>query len=424
MIVGWLVAACTEPDPPPPADTDTETIPTTPVEPEPLEIPLASLPLLVGPEDGYVLDTVASFGDVDADGILDAVVGAFDGDSVWRLYVVRGPLGDDLVPRDAWLVVDPTAFIVRLVRDHTGDGIGDVWVRSSAYSPYGRKTWIAPTPWDGTLVPTADWLLLDDAGGTVSHAYDVNGDGVVDQVASVVDGLADHLDITYGPNTRWSGPPDVSVTPMCTGPSAYPLWQGALPSVRSFPGDLDGDGTPEISISRYAFDAEEGGCGEFTVSLPAEGGDVDPFVEATAGRYPGLVTEALPVGDLTGDGLPELWEPVYGALWSSPNAITATEIAPGAVTVADPDITLVLATGVDLDGDGRPNALAEVARPDGEPLWVVLPSDPAGWASVPDGTPGWAVDFPGPVWADPAVHIGLWDASAGVWRRADLGAPR
>lgn len=404
--------------------TTTPAPPSSPAPPMLAEVGLADLPGLVLPEPGYSLDTVASFGDLSGDGVSDGIVGVFDAKGVWTLHVVLGPLLDRKVPRDTWLVVDPETWILRVVPDHDGDGNDDLWVRSSPSSPYGRMTWVLPTPWDGSLTPADTWTLLDDQGGAVSFAYDVDRDGTMDRVASVLDGVGDRLEITYGPTSRWEGPPDVSIAPLCQGTSSvYPLWGASLPAVRNFPGDLDGDGIPEVSISSYAWEDWDVGCGEFTLSL--FGGALDPFDGTASGRYPGLVTETFPVGDLSGDGAPELWEPVFRVLWSSPVSLTSTEVHPSAVIVADARIRQVLPTGRDVTGDGKPETFAEVDRVDGEPLWVFLPANPEQWETIADGTPGYAVDFPGPFVfdGDGAVGLVLWDAANNEWRRAPVVVP-
>lgn len=427
MWVATFGLGCSEPTPSEVATTSAttgDTATTIPPASTLAEVPLSDLPGLVLPEAGYSLDTVASFGDISGDGVSDAVVGVFDEQGVWMLHVVLGPLRDRLVPRDTWLVVDPGLWILRIVPDHSGDGADDLWVRSSPSSPYGRMTWVLPAPWDGGLLPSDSWTLLDDQGGSVSFTYDVDRDGTFDRVASVLDGAGDRLEITYGPTDRWTGPPDVAVAPMCRGTSgAYPLWSASLPAVRNFPGDLDGDGVPEVSISQYEWEDFDVGCGEFTVSLP--GGEVDPYDTAATGRYLGLVTEAVTVGDLTGDGAPELWEPTFRVLWTSPISLTTTEVSPAAQIVADRRILHVLPTGRDLDADGRPESFAEVERDEGEPLWVLLPGEPDGWAQIPDGAPGYAVDYPGPFvdHGDGGVDLVLWDASTNEWRRAPMGAP-
>jgi hypothetical protein len=281
---------------------ETEWVGSSTVGPETV-VPVADQEILFRAEAPYTFATEweGAFADLDGDGFIDAVVDLVApedaGVDAWLQVVVRGPLeAGTSLPGDAWLTFDPRETHLTPA-EITGDDAIDLVVR---FGDDGFTAWIIPFPFDGNLDPGPSWQAFDAAWWT-SWWGDANHDGTRDLVVespSTGADRPDELHITWGPASRWSGSPDVILSPLCRGGDVY----GHARSPFTFPGDLDGEGTPEIVIDGYGTLGTVS-CGAFTVSLP-DGGVIDPFTAPES--YDGLVVDGAPAGDWTGDGLPEM----------------------------------------------------------------------------------------------------------------------
>jgi hypothetical protein len=367
-------------------------------------------------EPPYTFSTSWStaFADVDADGFVDALVELVAPDDAgvapWVQVVVRGPLqAGTSLPGDAWLTLDPHEIFLWQA-ELTGDDAPDLVVGS--HDDFGSFTasWIVPSPFDGSVTPQATWQPVDPHWWT-SEWSDANHDGTLDLVFDTVDALQ----ITWGPYTRWAGPPDVLVSPLCGDSEVDGDWLSEF----WFPGDVDDDGAPEVTVVSYAFAYHDGDCGTFTASLPMSG-LIDPF--GSPASYEGLIVDEVISGDWTGDGLSELQ--FDDDLLLSPISLSVDGVIASATIDADSawDGYWVVDT-MDLGADGVPDAMGDL---DG--ALVVFPADPAqltepalpqGWelqhgdvvTTTFDQGHGWAV---------------LAEADGTTVRRIDLGpaAPR
>lgn len=290
-----------------------------------------SFPLLVS-DDGSAF--TARLGDLDGDGAVDAAVAVIGGDASIT-GVVWGPLRGQRVPSDLDLPLDGG---LPVIGEFTGGPPLDLAL------PTG---WIVPGPWDGTLEPTGTWVPYDGDW----RFRDANGDGILDDLEITADGS---LHLRWGPPARFAGPPDVRME-LC--PTSGPREENAAPTP-SVAGDLDGDGTPELSVPSYT--QEDGAaCGGFTVSLP-ESGTVHPF-EGGPGVWTGLQTYARALDDWDGDGQPEVLDGAgwYGgfALLGSPVALTAQAVIGERSFALDPSVIRADVLPFDLDGDGQRDLL-------------------------------------------------------------------
>jgi hypothetical protein len=314
-------------------------------------------------------------GDLDGDGRADLILELVDPQRQDRWVVVRGPLDGASIPSGAWVDWDAGWYAPRVV-EATGDGQADLLVE---YWPHGpvldvpSEYWLVDGPWDGDPGPTADWVSIgpDDYG-----AVDVDHDGTVDRVVEVdPTDPTGHLGVTWGPRSRWGGSADVVIDPMCQGAASYGYgwWNATWPA---FPGDLDGDGQPELVIRSFG---EHDGltCGGFTVSLPAAG-SVDPWSSALA--VSDSPFDAVALADLDGDGLPEVWD--GGAVLRSPVAVTEGGLTGSGTASLDPQVDRVEPLPFDLGDDGVGDVLVRTART----VQVVSGIDGLAWVGG-----GWAI---------------------------------
>ena len=164
---------------------------------------------------------VANAGDINGDGIDDLLVSASYGDdggtSAGEVYVIFGKSGASRTNIDLSSLAATDGFIIQgdaagdflgssaaAAGDVNGDGIGDIIVGApgadagganagAAYVIFGRSG-ATRANIDLTTLTTADGLIIqgdvtgDSAGGSVSGAGDVNGDGIDDLLVGAPNG--------------------------------------------------------------------------------------------------------------------------------------------------------------------------------------------------------------------------------------------
>jgi hypothetical protein len=309
--------------------------------------------------------------DFDQDGQIDLLL-SVSGELGWTQVLVRGPLAGQRVPSQAWARWELDDWFVWPV-EVTGDGVIDL----VAYEYATGTSWLSPSPYDGSL-PGAGWTALEAARGR-SFASDIDRDGVHDLVwdgSSQEEGL-EELHIIWGPSTRWDGPPDVIVGPLCRDGETYGYPVGIDGAY--FPGDLDSDGQPELSLPAWGYMYGHQDCGDVVVSLP-ESGTIDPFSSPLA--YDRLsVQDGYPIGDWTGDGLAEVW--LGGEVLLSPIALGVSLVGSDSV---DPEIAGAGVPSFDLGGDGHPDALIVA-----DSALKVVPAE-VGLLLDSTAMPGWKLD--------------------------------
>lgn len=303
----------------------------------------------VGPGEGEGL----SFGDVDGDGITDLVVSAPSADrslgtqNTGALYVWRGgPALTGSVPPTSQLLVGLPSANDRLgsasgqgvlLGDVTGDGRLDV-VAAAMDAQVGSNTtagaiyvWpgpIAPSPFLTpaailtSATPTTNDKLGYVASGLGLRLGDLNGDGV-DDVIAVAEGATVSGNASAGAVVVWFGsgslPPTPSLT--LTAPSPQPFDKLGL---------ADGLGVQLVDVTADGFADLVVGAKDARVGLTVGAGSIfvwkgGPTVSATLTAQLAVVGaatndhlgsgtgQAIQVGDVTGDGIPDILALASGA---------------------------------------------------------------------------------------------------------------
>jgi hypothetical protein len=259
---------------------------------------------------------VAGAGDVNGDGYADVAVGAYrydgDLDGEGRAYVYLGS-ASGLSTTPAWIGEGDQAdanygVSVATAGDVNADGYSDLvvgaWTHSGgeeaegrAYLYLGSATGLSTTPaWIGE--PN---LVGAFFGTTVRSAGDVNGDGYADVLVG-----AAQLDIGLGGDTRGSA---FLYLGSSTGLSATPAWtaQGTAGGslfgyFLSGAGDVNGDGFADIAISAWG----QGRASLWFGSASGPGSPLFPDWTASAAASTEFGYEIGAAGDVNGDGFADL----------------------------------------------------------------------------------------------------------------------
>jgi hypothetical protein len=328
-----------------------------------------------GDESGF---RVAGAGDVNGDGNADLLIAAPSrDDSAGCAHVVLGPVSGtvDLAKSDAAFVgtdsYDMVAYFVSGAGDLDADGNADVLFPAQGAGD-GGTVYVVHGPLSGTLdASDADAALTgeaayDYAGTAVAAAGDVDGDGNGDVLvgatgydsAAAYDGGAAYL--VLGP---FSGTMELaSAEAMFTAEHAEDLAGASL----SGPGDVDGDGNPDLLIGAWAEDAAGAFAGAvYLISGPVSGAfDLSSADAKLTGEAAGdqASFDMDGAGDMDADGHDDFLVSApsndeggsgAGAAYLLLGPVTASKL----VGEETDDVCIWVAGAGDVNGDGSPDVL-------------------------------------------------------------------
>ena len=281
--------------------------------------------VLEGPRagDGFGY-SIAGLGDVNGDGIADFAVGAPGDDragaNAGLVYVYHGgrpPSGRAAMELEPPAPGGQFGISVASAGDFNGDGVPDLAVganwhldrgepRGRVMVYFGGRAMHARPDWSADGPDPAGWF------GIVAGAGDLNGDGYDDLVVGA--GRARGSTRASGAAYVYFGGAHAKTDPALVLPGNQ-TGDGFGYAVAA-PGDLDGDGWPDLVVSASGSDASAPGAGAVKVYRGGPGMDAKPDVVITgdaAGDAFGTTVAAA--GDLDGDGLADL---LVGSCWASP----------------------------------------------------------------------------------------------------------
>jgi hypothetical protein len=244
----------------------------------------------------YLGDTVDAAGDLDGDGFADLAMGAYshdyNGSGSGAVFIVYG--GEDYAPGsvldvDANLPLlfgeesfDDLGYAVGGVGDIDGDGFDDLLMGATdGDNPSGDDTgvvYVLPGSRERVVFQGVDSLpgfygeaRFDDYGrgfgGNAFAGDDFDGDGFQDHVSAAIyhdprgRSSAGRVYMVYGEGTRPSGRANIGEVADATisGEDTFEYAGSTLASV----GDVNGDGYPELLVGSYGYNSYRGLCSIF-----------------------------------------------------------------------------------------------------------------------------------------------------------------
>jgi hypothetical protein len=327
---------------------------------------------------------VASLGDVTGDGIADYAVGSPRADTPQGADAgsVLIYSGRDRLP--VCRLVDPEGrsgdrlgISITALGDVTGDGVPDIAAGATGYS--------VPGGFDNGSVDIfsgSDCTLVrrcvdpepphnHEMGGSLAVHPDVDGDGRPDLIvgAPFASGRGQVLVFSSA---------DCSLLRRLSAPAAGSL--GNLGWAVVNPGDVTGDGVPDVAASDLYADTPTGTQnGRVVIFSGSDGALVRTLVDPAAYISEGFGYALAPFGDVTGDGTPDL---LVGA---SNAGVFVVSGADGAIVRRCPGILPAVARLDDITGDGLPEIVAgETSFASGGRIMILSSADCSLLASLID----------------------------------------
>jgi Ca2+-binding RTX toxin-like protein len=406
--------------------------------------------LAARPEDGFIIQgeasydyagwSVSSAGDVNGDGIDDVIIGAprgdDGGDAAGEAYVVYGVAGSSrgtvnlasLAAADGFIIqgdaaIDQAGLSVSSAGDVNDDGIDDMIVGArtgddggtdagEAYVIYGVAGAGRGTV-DLTGLTAADGFIIqgdlagDWAGGSVSSAGDVNGDGIDDLIVGAQRGDDGGTDageayVIYGVAGTTRGTVDLAALTAADGFIIQGDAEGDFTGYSvSSAGDVNGDGIGDLIVGAPHGDDGGSSAGEAYVIYGVAGtsrGTVDLTGLTAADGFiiqgdaasdlAGLSVSSA--GDVNGDGIDDL---IVGAPSGDDGGSSAGEAyviyGMAGTSRGTVDLTgLTAADGFiiqgDAEGDQAGRSVSSAGDVNGDGIADVIVGAPGGDSGGPD----------------------------------------
>jgi len=328
--------------------------------------------------------SVATAGDVNADGYSDVIIGAFDYDNgqqnEGQVYVYEGSsTGLSTSPNSTRDINQQDAEFgssVSTAGDVDGDGYSDIIVGAQQYSN-GQSTEGAAYVYHGSssgIGSSSQWQVESDVGGAyfggdVSAAGDVNGDGYTDVVVGADEYTSGETDegkvyVYRGSSSGLSGSADWQVEP----DKSDAFFGKSVANA----GDVNGDGYSDVIIGAYKYTNGETNEGRALLYRGGSSGlsnshDWKKEIDQYSAFFGNSVTSA---GDINGDGYADViigadgydnQDSDEGAAFiyqGSDNGLSGSYDAKVEGNKRDGELGFDVATAGDVNGDGYSDVMA------------------------------------------------------------------
>lgn len=287
--------------------------------------------------------SVSGAGDVNGDGLADLILGAFDksyvvfgktdGTAVELSDIAAGTGGFAIYPEAAG---DSTGFSVSDAGDVNGDGLADLIVgapRAKVNGESSGKSYVVFGKADSTAVKLSDVAagtggfviegetVGDEAGISVSHAGDVNGDGLADLIVGAYQ--ADPNGESSGKSYVVFGKADgttANLSDVAAGTGGFAIegeTSGDEAGISvSHAGDVNGDGLADLIVGAHLADPNGNKSGKSYVVFGKADGTAVNLSDVAAGTGGFVINgegelsisggSVSSAGDVNADGLDDL----------------------------------------------------------------------------------------------------------------------
>ncbi|MFT7462915.1 MAG: hypothetical protein ACI9EF_001257 [Pseudohongiellaceae bacterium] len=266
-------------------------------EPEPLQV-LGEEPF------GYLGTSVAATGDIDQDGVDDFLVAGPSDPTVdalpGQVLIVSGTNGSVLARHWGDDALEKFGHVIATVSDRDDDTFADIAVGAPGFrgkdkSPAGRVVIISAR--SGQVILELPGRDGERFGSSLARVADVDGDGVFELLVGAPGATPNGPE--SGRAYLISGATGKTLATF-DGAAAYDQFGFSVAA----PGDVDGDGSPDLLVGSHGADPGGYGSGAARVLSATDGRvilDILGDQQAT-----GLGYAVSAVGDLDGDGLADL----------------------------------------------------------------------------------------------------------------------
>ena len=294
---------------------------------------------------------VAGGADMNGDGVPELIVGAFNnGQGAGQVRVINGANGALIHGLSGDAPSDFFGRAVTMLGDVDGDGKADFAVGAPGNGVGGVRAGLVRvySGVTGQVLFTGTGATRDGLGGALANPGDVNGDGRADVLVG-----ASGANSNTGYARLYSG---LNGTVLHTFTGQQPGDRFGI-SVASA-GDVDGDGTVDLLIGAPGHAANGLGSGTIVVFSGSTGLELKRMNGPEA--FAGLGTSVTGMGDVSGDGVPDLaaGAPTYAGVAANAGRVSLFSGADGTVlrhldgTTEGDQFGIAIGWAGDVNGDG------------------------------------------------------------------------